>query len=707
MTSEPPSRMPDERLQGQLTAALGCHQRGDLETARAMYTRILRDHPRCFDALHLLGVLSAATGAVDVGIELLREALAVEPSNAHAHYSLATALLKKGDDRSALPLLDRALELQPDFADAWFLRGKVLQQLELLNEAVDSYRQATRLRPSFPEAFNNLAAAYRGLRQLSEALECADSALAVQPAYPKALNNRGLILLDCLRGAAAVEDFRRAVAIDRYFPEALHNLGTALMQLRRFAEARDAFSQLAAIAPKFPHALGNRLLAQLNGCDWSGFEESVDAVIRAVERGEHAAVPMLFLCICDSAALQRRCATLYTDAFYPPRATPSKRRLHDSHEKIRVAYLSGDLGEHAITYLLAGVFERHDRSCFETIALSWDRRDAGPARRRVEAAFSRFIDITTRDDAQVARLMQELEVDIAVDLSGHTLGQRTGILARRPAPVQVNYLGLPATMGAPYVDYLIADRFLVPPDHQAHYAERVVWLPDSFQPNDDRRPRPAAAKPRSALGLPEDGFVFCSFNRGNKLNPACFDVWMGVIKSVPGSVLWLLAASPTAEENLRREAAARGVVADRLVFAGEVSYGDYLARYACADLLLDTLPFNGGTTVSDAVSMGLPVLTCAGDSFAARMAGSILTSLGHSQLVTNSLEEYAAAALRLAANPASLKSLRKRLEGQRAGHAFFNTDRYRYHLEAAYRGMWERNASGLPPAAFSVAPRES
>jgi predicted O-linked N-acetylglucosamine transferase (SPINDLY family) len=703
MTTPPPHPLRGAGLEADLSAALGCHQRGEFASARRRYLNILGKDPCCFEALHLLGLLSADTGAVDEGIALIRRALDVDAAKPNAHYSLATALLKKGDGPTALACLDRALSLQSEFADAWLLRGNVLQEAQRFEEAVESYQAAIRIRPAFPEACNNLAAALRALRRLPQAFACADRALALRPAYPLALNNRGLILLDAERGAAAVEDFQRALALNANFPEALHNLGTALMQLRRFAAASDAFAQLAALSPGFRHVAGNLLVAKLGCCDWTGFEPAAEALVRAVERGEHAAMPMSFLCISDAPDAQRRCAEIHSNTYYPPAAPPTQRRSHYTHDKIRIAYLSGDLGEHAVAYLLAGVFERHDSARFDTLALAWGRREEGPARRRVEAAFSRFIDITATTDAEVARMMRELEVDIAVDLSGHTLGQRTGILARRPADIQVNYLGLPATMGAPYMDYLIADRFLVPEEHRHHYTEQVVWLPESFQPNDDRRAAAAEPRGRSAFGLPAEAFVFCCFNRNNKLNPQCFDAWMRLLKVVPGSVLWLLATDPVAETNLRREAACRGVEAGRLVFAREAPYGEYLARYSSADLFLDTLPFNGGATVSDALSMGLPVLTCAGESFAARMAGSVLTGLGLSELVTRSMEEYVATAQKLAAQPERLIALRRSLQSKRSAHRFFDTDRYRIHLEAAYRTMWERHAAGLPPQAFAVA----
>jgi protein O-GlcNAc transferase len=700
MTPPPPGPSGRPALQPRLGLALDHHRRGETERAAVLYRDILKDHPRSFDALHLLGVIDVERGAMEEGIALIRRALAVDASHAPAHYGLAAALLKSGEDEQALASLDRALALQPEFADAWFLRANLLQKSQRLDEAVESYARAIRARPAFVEALNNLAAALCALRRLPDALDYANRALALQPSYPRGLNNRGLIQLALGNRTAAVEDFSRALLLDGRFPEAWHNLGTTLMQLRRFAQAREAFARLAALAPDFRHAAGNLLLAKLSCCDWSGFGPAVDSVIRAVDEGRNTAVPMSFLCICDSARLQLRCAQMHTLAYYPARAAPAARP-RNTHDRIRVAYLSGDLGEHAVTYLFAGVLERHDTQRFESIALSWDRRGDGAARRRVETAFERFIDISGRDDEGTARLMRELQIDIAVDLAGHTLGQRTGILARRAAPIQVNYLGLPATMGAPYIDYLIADRFLVPEERRDCYAEQIVWMPECFQPNDDRRPSVPEPPPRRDLGLPEQAFVFCSFNRNNKLNPPCFEVWMRVLRSVPQSVLWLLATDAAAEENLRREATARGVEPGRLVFAREAPYLEYLARYRCADLFLDTLPFNGGATVSDAVSMGVPVLTCAGDSFASRMAGSVLTSLGLPELVTYSLEEYAAAATALAQDPQRLGQLRRKLERSES-QAFFDTDRYRRHLEAAYRTMWERHMAGQPPAAFAV-----
>lgn len=703
MSRRPPRQVGGEYLYQRLNNALQAHRRGDHQTARVGYLAVLEDHPRNFDALHLLGLLCTETGSVDEGIALLRRALAVDPANAAAHYTLAGVLLAKGDERATLESLERTIALQPTNPAAWLMRGNVLQHLQALAQSIDCYREAVRQQPAFPEAFNNLAAALRALRRFDEALASAEQALAQRPAYPQALNNRGLIQLDRKHGAAAVEDFRHALALNPSFAEAWHNLGTALMLLKRYAEARDAFAQLARLAPQFPHALGNLVYAKLCDCDWQEWGLWSTALLEAVDRGAHAAMPAAFLCVSGSAAAQLRCAEAFTRVYYPPRAPAVGESMHYHHDKIRVAYLSGDLGEHAVTYLLAGVFERHDQNRFETIAFAWDRQSDGPARRRIERSFTRFIDIDARSDAEVVRLMREFEVDIAVDLTGHTLGQRTNILAQRAAPLQVNYLGLPATMGAPYIDYLIADRFIIPAYHEPWYAEKVVCLDGCFQPNDDRRQTPPPAPSRAALGLPEAGLVLCCFNRNCKFNPATFDIWMRLLGAAPQSVLWLLATHPAAADNLRREAAARGVSPDRLVFAEQTPYLDYLARYRAADLFLDTTPFNGGATASDALTMGVPVLTLAGDSFAGRMAGSLLCDLGLGELVAISLADYEARAQSLLRDPARLRGLQQGLVRQRAEHRFFDTDHYRRTLEGAYQLMWERHAAGLPPAAFVAA----
>jgi predicted O-linked N-acetylglucosamine transferase (SPINDLY family) len=698
VTPNPPPQAAND-LRRRLVTALTHHQRGELKLAREQYQAILTADPRCFDALHLLGMVTADLGGLDEGISLVRRATSLDRSQGHAHLNLATLLLRRGDSAAALESLDEAIELMPGNADAWFMRGNLLHEQNRLAEAISNYERALGLRPEFPQALNNAAVALRSLRRLDRALDFIDRALALRPTYAEALNNRGLILVDANRRAAAIDSFRKALELSPHFTKALHNLGSALTQSKRFAAARDMFEQLNAVAPRFPHALGNLLHAGLNCCDWSAYGRSTAALTTAVERDEPADLPLQFLHVSGSAALQLRCARAFTAAHYG--AATAELPRYESRP-VRIAYLSGDLGEHAITYLLTGVFERHDRTRFETYAVSWGRQGQGPRRKRIEEAFDRFIDITGVSDEEAVRLIRGLRVDILVDLAGHTWGQRTMILAHRAAPVQVNFLGFPGTMGASYMDYLIADRFVVPPERRGDYAEQIVWLPETFQPNDDRRKFGGSPGTRQTHGLPAGAFVFCSFNSTAKFNPLTFDVWMRLLDAVKGSVLWLLAPQGEAQDNLRREAGARGIDPSRLLFADVIPYEAYLARYVHADLFLDTFPFNGGATVSDALSAGLPVLTWSGDSFASRMAGSLLTSLGFTELVAFSLEDYEQKARDLSARREHLDSLRRRLLASRDRHPVFDSNRYCRHLEAAYLAMRDRSAAGASPSAIEV-----
>ena len=690
----------DAAQQAKLAAAIAAHQQGDLDTAVRGYREILALVPRCFDALNLLGAAAIQTGSAADGAALIRQAIAVDPAQSHAHSNLSRALLELGDAQGAVDACDRALKLNPGAIDPWYNRGNALLALRRYAEAAQSYRRALSLRPEHPDALNNLGTTLRLMRESGPALEALNACLSLTPNFVNALNNRGLVFLEDGRTSEALVDFDRALALAPDQRETLNNRGNALMQLRRYDEAGAMFGHLATVAPDYMYAFGNLLHARMQCCDWLDHAALRDEVTRRVDSSVQGDFPFSYLCVSGSAESQLRCARSYTQDQYPPPSSPAALPRY-RHDRMRVAYLSGDFGEHPISYLLSGVFECHDKNAFETIALAWGHHDDGPTRRRVQAAFSRFVDVAALADAQVVDLMRDLEIDVAIDLTGHTRGNRTGIFALRGAPVQVNFLGLPATMGADYIDYVIADRTLIPVELRSMYSEKVVWMPETYQPNDGTHPV-APPPSRAQLGLPVDGLVLCSFNNPAKINPSVFDVWMRILNATPDAVLWLVAPHPAVVANLCREADIRGVDAARLVFAPRSGYADYLGRYAHADLFLDTLPFNAGATASDALRRGVPVLTCAGECFASRMAASLLTSLGLEELVVTSLEDYEARALGLARNRAELARMRATLADRRATHAFFDTRRYCRHLESALRTMCRRHDDGLPPAAFAV-----
>jgi protein O-GlcNAc transferase len=421
--------------------------------------------------------------------------------------------------------------------------------------------------------------------------------------------------------------------------------------------------------------------------------------------GLPASSPFPLLAIPTSAGVQLECAKRYSADQHAASSAPLWRGQRYSHDRIRVAYLSADLHAHATAQLMAGLFEQHDKSRFETIAMSFGPALDSDMRQRLVRSFDRFIDVRALSDEAIAELIYSMEADIAVDLKGFTRDARTNILAKRPAPIQVSYLGYPGTMGANYIDYLIADRVVVPDDQHNAFSEKVVCLPDSYQVNDTHRRNAAITPSRTEAGLPEGGFIFCCFNNNFKITPDVFDVWMRLLKEIEGSVLWLIAGNSVAPANLRREAALRGVAAERLIFAPRTGSEDHLARHRLADLFLDTYYCNAHTTASDALWAGVPVLTCSGATFAGRVAGSLLTAVGLPELITHSLDDYEVLALKLARDPALLAALRQKLACHRETYPLFNTERFARHIEAAYIEMWERCQRGEPPQSFAVAPQ--
>lgn len=641
-----------------------------MDEAAESYRQAIRLRPKFVEALHNLGMTLLAMQQPEEALANLANCLQIAPQNTGALGQYGMALMAVKRPQSALACFERVLELTANDAEAHYWRGNALLDLGQAEIALASYLKAVAIRPDIPEVHYNLANVLIDLERHEQALAAFDRALELRPGYVQALYNRG----------------------------------GALQDLRRHGEAADTYERLREIAPDHRYTLGKLFhCRQLSG-DWARHAEHVDALLRASDENNSRDMPFPFLSVSPNPASQRRCAQAYTAEHFPPSPAPLWTGQPYRHDRLRIAYVSADFREHALCYLLAGVFEAHDRERFETIALALRPRDGSAMGQHVEAAFDRFIDASTMSDVDVASLMRELEVDIAVDLTGYTENNRTAIFAARPAPIQVNYLGFPGSMGAEYIDYIIADEFVIPESARPHYSEHVAYLPECFQGNDDRRAISQQIPSRTDVGLPETGFIFCAFNSIHKLTPSFFDIWMRLLSSVPGSVLWLAADDAVVRRNLCAEAERRGVPARRLVFSPRTSYADHLVRLQLADLFLDTLPFNAGTTASDALWAGLPVLTCSGEAFAARMAGSLLTAVGLPELITQNLDVYEALALRLATTPAQLADIRARLGRQRTTTPLFDTGRFCRHLEAAYLGMQERHESGEAPMTFKVPP---
>jgi protein O-GlcNAc transferase len=672
------------------------------DDALASYARALAIQPDYAEAINNRGAVLSDLKRFADALASYDRALAINPDYAEALNNRGVALghLQRNDD--ALASYDRALTIKPDYAEAFNNRANALSELWRFDEALASYDRALAIRPDYAEALYNRGAALRDLRRFEDALVSYDRALAIRPDYAEALNSRGTVLSELKHFDDALASYEAALAIKPDYVEALYNRANALNELKRFDEALVSYNRALTIRPDYECLFGLRLFCKIKICDWHATGDDFNRLAEKIESGEIASSPSLVLATPLSAALQRRCAELFIRDKYPQRSLLPELDGRYKHDRIRVGYFSADFHNHATAHLMAGLFERHDKARFELTAFSFGPTHSDSMRTRLENSFDRFLEVGGISDKEVAVLARSLEIDIAIDLKGFTQDGRPGIFAMRAAPIQVNYLGYPGTMGAEYIDYLIADSTVIPGDQQEHYTEKIVYLPDSYQVNDSKRPIAAKIVTRAACGLPDTGFVFCCFNNNYKISSDVFEIWMRLLGRVEGSVLWLLEGNAAAVKNLRAEAQARSIAPERLVFAKQIEVSEHLARNRLADLFLDTLPYNAHTTASDALWAGLPVLTCLGKTFPGRVAASLLNAVGAPELITPDLDAYEALALELASNRQTLAELRGRLAANRLTHPLFDTARFTTRIESAYVAMFKRHQAGLSPEPIVV-----
>jgi predicted O-linked N-acetylglucosamine transferase (SPINDLY family) len=718
-----------------MAQALAAARARDWGTAEALLAAVLNvrgDHP---GALQLYGRVLVESGRPAPAIGILKRAATLDSGSPETLFLLGNALAALGRHADAVRSYGAVLARNPRHAEACFNRGNSFMALRAFDEAIGSFRRASELRPGFadahlnlgnalsesgafedalrsydaaiailpsPAAYNNRGNALRSLRRLNEAMASFERALALHPDLAEAINNRANVLVDAGRPLDALRDFDRALLLQ---PAAgtWMSRGNLLRDQKRYAEALDSYARAVALDGSLPYAFGAWLHLKMRMCDWNDLPQALERLARGLANRERICPPFSVLVALDSPALQRAAAEIWVaDRLSPPSALPPIP-ARGPRERVRIGYFSADFHEHATMHLLAELFERHDRRCFEITAFSFGHDAADPLRQRVAAAFDRFLDVRNQSDRDIALLARALEIDIAVDLKGYTQGNRAGILALRAAPLQVNYMGYAGTTGAPFIDYFVGDRVVIPEDCAQYFSERIVRMPETYWVVDTRRAIAESTLDRAAAGLPETGFVFCCFNSCYKITPAMFDCWMRILRAVDGSVLWLLRENEWAEANLRREAAARGIDPERVVFAPFLPSAEHLARHRLADLFIDTLPCNAHTTASDALWTGLPVVTCPGSSLVSRVATSILHAARLPELVAASLDEYEARAIELARDRAALQALREKLAAHRATAPLFDVETWTRDLEAAYRTMYDRYAQGLPPESFDVA----
>jgi protein O-GlcNAc transferase len=721
-------------IQSLFQRAIGFHQGGNLAEAGRLYGEILDHEPKNFAARQLLALVRFQEGHDQDALDQIEAALAIQP-NAEALATRGNILIRLQRLDDALASLDQAIAEKPDYAEALYNRGNCRQYLGRTEDAVADYSRALALNPGYEPALTNRGNVLSKLRRFSEALTDYEAALQLRPRDPLALYHKANALKDLQRFDEALGEYDRALALDPDLTAAWNNRGMVLRELSRPAEALASFDRALAlkpddaaalfhrgtlqwteygryqpalrdledvvrIAPDYDYAPGNLLHLKMYGGDWRGFEFDKALIDRGVRAGQKIVEPFVYQAISDSPKDLLTCAQTYASLF--PQGAPLWKKTPRTRQKIRVGYLSGEFGAQATQYLAAELYERHDRENFEIIAFDAGEGDQSPMRARLEAAFDSFIPISGLTDRKAAGRIRDAEIDILVNLNGYFGRHRMGVFALRPAPIQVNYLGFPGTLGAATIDYILADRIVIPDAERRYFTEQVVWLPDCYQVNDDKRRIANQRSTRAEEGLPETGFVFCNFNQSYKLTPETFAIWMRLLKQVEGGVLWLMEGKGAFAQHLRQEAERQGVVGERIVFAQNQPLDRHLARLSLADLFLDSLPYNAHTTASDALWAGVPLLTCQGKAFAGRVAASLLGAIGLPELITGDWGAYEALALRLAREPARLRGLRDRLAQNRATYPLFDTDRFRQHIESAYRQMWEIAQRGEAPRHFSI-----
>jgi predicted O-linked N-acetylglucosamine transferase (SPINDLY family) len=608
------------------------------------------------------GILLHQNGKLVEARIIYEKILENDNKNSDALHLMGLILFQIGNSKEALIYIDKAINIKPNIARYYSSKGIVLHKNKLFNDAIDSYNIALDIDAKFADAYTN----------------------------------RGLALHEIKKYSDALQSYNKAISINPKLAITYANKGNLLKQIKNFKSAIYNFEKALEINSNFDYLKGTLLHLKMCICDWKNFNDNLNYIIQGVQKNEKVSPPFPLITLTSSLPLQYQTSKNWAADKYQTTNIQDSKRKNPAHHKIRIGYFSSDFYNHATAHLITGLFEMHDKDKFDLFGFSlvYENRDANY--NRIFKCFNQFINVANMSDESIAALSRSLEIDIAIDLKGFTQDNRFGIFSNRAAPIQVNYLGYPGTLGADYFDYVIADKIVIPTESKIYYSEKIVYLPFSYQVNDNNKIISTKTYTRRELSLPEEGFIFCSFNNNFKINPHIFDVWVRILNEVNSSVLWLLEDNPFASNNLRKEAQNRGINPSRLVFAKRTTLAEHLARHKVADLFLDTLPYNAHTTASDALWAGLPVLTCMGESFASRVAGSLLTAIGLPELITTTENDYVTLAIELATKPAKLKEFKEKLGRNRLSTPLFDTARFTTNIEAAYTEMYERYLSDLP-----------
>ena len=715
-------------VEAQYSLGISLQDLGQLEAAIKCYEIVLAIKPDFADAFNNLGVAYLNLEQLDDAVRSYKAALKLKPEFVEAINNLGIAFYNLNKLEDAIKSYEKAIAIQPDFVKAHNNLGNALMELDQLNEAAKSYKTALKIQPDFVEAHNNLGITFFKLHQLDDAMKCYGDALVFNPDFADAHNNIGTVFLERGQLDEAVKSFNLAIKLKPNYLEANNNMGTAFNKLHQTHSAIEYYERAIVIKPDYVDAhanlatvlkdlkrfdevmaiydseiilnsnldfiLGEVLHTKMMLCIWDDLPIRLNELTNKINNSEKVVSPFPLMALIDDPEIQRKTAVIYANEHYPQNYSLPKIGLYSKHSKIRIGYFSADFKKHPVASLTAELYELHNRDQFEIHAFSFGPDTNDEMNLRIKAGVDYFHDVHPLSYKDIAILARSVEIDIAVDLGGFTKDSRTEVFAIAAAPIQISYIGYPGTMGANYYDYLIADQVMIPKEKQKYYSEKIVYL-RSYQVNDSKASIPEMTFTREDLGLPETGFVFCCFNNCYKLSPTIFDSWARILKEVDGSVLLIFADNDKAKINLTKEIVLRGIDPNRLIFGKRLSKLEYLARYRVADLFLDTLPYNAGATASDALRMGLPVLTCLGNSVVSRMGASLLNAVNLPELIKTSQEEYELFAIELAMNPAKLKIIKDKLVNNLPTAPLYDTPMFTKNLESAYLTMYDKYQNGL------------
>lgn len=678
-----------------------CESQANFLLAKNLLLNARIANPNSYDILNNLGKVYDILGDFDLAVNCYQDAILLSPGNGEAHLNLGNTFFQLEQFEFALISYQKANSLNPNDSDGYFNLGNTYNQIGEKSEALLCYEKALLLNENHADSMINQGSILSQLQRYDDALKSFEKALSINPYNAEGWLNKGVLLSTLQLPVEALKCFELAIKFNPISVDAWSNKGNALFSIKDYINSIAAYENAIALDDQMEFLLGNLAYTKLIVANWKDYEQSLRLIIEEVGLGKPVIFPFAFLAMVDSPKMQQMVARIWSSHMQANHKLLTCLNKNNN-SRIRIGYFSADFYDHATAYLMSEFFELHDRNQFEIYAFSFGPNLNDQSSVRLKAAFDHFIDVSNFSDEEVALKSRELKIDIAVDLKGYTKGFRTGIFSYRAAPIQVNYLGYPGTMATDCIDYIIADKVLIPDYNKIFFDEKIVFLPNCYQVNDTKKTVSQNITTRTDHCLPESGFVFCCFNNNYKITPPIFDSWARILEKVDNSVLWLLSDNHWAKENLLKEGLARGIEEARLVFADRIELSEHLARHKLADLFLDTTPYNAHTTTSDALWLGLPVITLIGDSFPSRVAASLLNSMGMPDLITETQAEYESLAIEIANDPSKLNALKLRLRENRSTHPLFNTPLITSNIEDAYLQMFKLHQSDLPPSDIYV-----